>query len=141
MTGKNINYIIDASVAVKWFSEEENRIKAVKILNNLEKRKWVLLAPELLIYEITNALYKGKKLKSKDIKLAINNLFNIGIDYYQLDKVLVYQAVEFMVNYNITFYDSVYGALAFQYNAPLISANPKHHQKIKEIKVIDIAKL
>lgn len=138
---KAVNFVIDASIVVKWFSEEENRFKALKILKNLEKEKYALLAPEILIYEVANALYKGKHLENKDIKSAMDSILDIEIDYYQLDKVLIYQAVDFMVNYNITFYDAVYGALSLLHNAPLISANSKHHKKIKEIKVIDIAKI
>lgn len=138
---KTVNFVVDASVAVKWFSEEENRSKALKILKNLEKGKYALLAPELLMHEVANALYKGKHLENKDIKFAMDSILDIEIDYYQLDKILIYQAVDFMTSYNITFYDAVYGALSLLYNAPLISANPKHHKKIKEIKVIDIAKI
>lgn len=138
---KIINFVVDASVVVKWFSDEENRSNALKILKNLEKEKCSLLAPELLVYEVTNALYKGKHMESKDIKFAIESILDIELDYYYLDKELVNQAIDFMVNYNITFYDAVYGALSFLHNAPLISANPKHHKKIKEIKVVDIANL
>lgn len=135
-----INYVIDASVGVKWFSLEENRLQALKILNDLEKGKCKLFAPELLLYEVINALWKGKRLGVEDLKIATNDLLEIGIRFCPISQFLAYQAIEFMVKYDLTFYDAVYGALAFFNNAPLISANPKHHKKIKEIKVIPIEK-
>ena len=140
MTARNANFVIDASVAVKWFSQEAHRLKAIKILKKLEHDQYHLIAPELLLYEVTNALWKGKRLNSEDIKSVVNDILNMGIEYYQLDKFLSFQAIDFMIKYDLTFYDAVYGALAFSVNIPLISANPKHHKKIKEIKVIDIAK-
>ena len=135
------SFVIDASVAVKWFSLEPGRRQAIKILKKLEKGKWELLAPEILLYEVVNALWKGKRLEIKDIKKAIDDLSEIGIQLQQLNKFLAHQAIEFMVKYNLTFYDAVYGALAFLSNIPLISANPKHHKKIKEIKVLALDKV
>lgn len=141
MIVKTISFVIDASVAVKWFSLEPHRRQAIKVLQGLERKKYEVTAPELLLYEIINALWKGKKLEIQSIKKAINDLSETEIRLQQLDKFLAYQAAEFMVKYNLTFYDAVYGALAFLLKIPLISANPKHHQKIKEIKVMALNKI
>lgn len=40
----------------------------------------------------------------------------------------------------ITFYDAAYLALAAFMDAPLISANPKHHKKMNGVAVIPLEK-
>lgn len=49
-----MSLIVDASVAVKWFSEEEQSDLAETLLASME----LLIAPDLVIAEIGNALWK-----------------------------------------------------------------------------------
>ena len=51
-------YVIDASVVIKWFSEsnEDDLIKAELLRNDYLDRKIYLIAPDILISEISNAL-------------------------------------------------------------------------------------
>ncbi|WP_349371099.1 type II toxin-antitoxin system VapC family toxin [Salinarimonas sp.] len=50
-----MSLIVDASVAVKWFVEEEGSEAAQRIL---DEPAAVLLAPDLLLVEVGNALWK-----------------------------------------------------------------------------------
>lgn len=129
-------YIVDASVVIKWYSEEKDTIKAEDILFNLKKGIIQVFAPSLLVYEVGNALYKGKKFKEERVLIAIETLFDSGIEFFPIDEVLAISTTHFMIRYNITFYDAAYVALASVLNIPLMSADEKDHKKIKEITAI-----
>lgn len=49
-----MNFVVDASVAVKWFVEEELRAEA----RELVRRDEDLYAPALILVEVSNALWK-----------------------------------------------------------------------------------
>lgn len=129
-------YVVDASVVIKWYSEEKDSIKAEGMLFDLKKGIIQVFAPSLLIYEVGNALYKGKKFEEERVLLAMETLFDSGIEFFPIDEALAISTAHFMVRHNITFYDAAYVALASVLNIPLISADEKGHKKIKEITAI-----
>lgn len=141
-TGSAINvpekFVVDASVAVKWFFYEEERAKALALLMNVEQGKAVGYAPSILPYEVGNALWKGKKMDIKRMIEAMETLMRAQLVFVALEERLVKLAIQFMVQYNLTFYDASYGALAYSLGVPLMSANPKDHKKIQEIEVIEL---
>jgi predicted nucleic acid-binding protein len=51
-------YVLDTSVAVKWFADEggAEQAKAVQLFEAFERGQCELRAPELLFFEIANAL-------------------------------------------------------------------------------------
>lgn len=133
--------VIDASVAVKWFSKEIYQRQAESVLKRAYQNKLSLFAPELLIYEVGNALWKGKQLDEERIGAALNSLYYLPLDFSYLSQSLIKAVVLLMVKYNLTFYDAVYAGLAYEISCPLLTSNPKDFQKISEIKTIDLAKL
>jgi len=134
-------FVIDASITVKWFHKEVYTQKAESILSGVRKGAFNIYAPELLIYEVGNALGKGKKFSEIAILTALEALFESGLIILPLDLILSRITVRFMCRYGVTFYDGLYGALAFSLNVPLITADPKDHKKIKEVEIIELAKL
>lgn len=137
-SGINKVFVIDASVAVKWFYQEIESDIADGLLRTLEQEHIQVYAPSLLGYEVGNALGKGKRMIGSAVDKALKTLFSSSIEFVELDERLSEIAVRFMVRYNLTFYDSVYAALAYGLGVPLISANPKDHSKIKDIRVIEL---
>ena len=63
-------FIIDASVVIKWFIEEEDSIKAILLKDEHIQGKTILIAPDLLIYEVANVLMISKIFITADEKLA-----------------------------------------------------------------------
>ncbi|MBI2588306.1 type II toxin-antitoxin system VapC family toxin [Candidatus Berkelbacteria bacterium] len=133
--------VIDASVAIKWFSSEIDQDKAVLVLERVYQNKLTLAAPNLLIYEIGNALWKGKKLDEKRILAALDSLYFPSFNLAPLDIGSIKLAISFMTRYDITFYDAAYAGLAYEMGCPLLTANPKHFQKISEIVVIELKEI
>lgn len=138
-TGRHIecipNYVIDASVAVKWFCEEPGREAALAISRNAKLGRIGLYAPDLLLYEVGNVLWKGKKFNADQLQRALFSLLQTNIEFFALERDVIEVAALFTATYDITFYDASYAALAYKFGIPLISANPKDHQKIREITV------
>jgi len=54
-------YILDTSVVVKWFSQEEGTDEAESWLKLLEKQEAEIYLPALVKYELANALFKRQK--------------------------------------------------------------------------------
>lgn len=134
------SFVIDASVAVKWFSQEIGSVVARDILKSAEMGKTRLFAPDILLYEVGNALWKGKKIEGAKIKKTLLFLRNSVLEFFPLDEAQIEWGVTFMEKYNLTFYDAAYAALSYEWNAPLISANPKDHEKIQEVRTIQLVK-
>lgn len=130
--------VLDASVVVKWFSQENGSAAAEKMLQRLYSDTLFAFAPPLLIYEVSNALWKGKQLENKKLIAALDLLLHLPIGYIPNDEEWMRTSVALMTTYNLTFYDAAYAGLAFSLDVPLITANPKDHNKIKEIDVLTL---
>lgn len=134
-------YVVDASVAIKWFADEENSEIARSLLRSAELETIRIFAPDILLYEIGNALGKGKHFGRQDIIDALEVLLDSSVEVRNLDRLLIAQSASFMERYSLTFYDAAYAALAHTLGIPLISENQKDHGKIKEIEVKNLASL
>jgi len=129
--------VLDASVAVKWFSQEEGTARAEEFLSRAFSGSMEIYAPDLLVYEIANALFKGKRLNQEKISAALEMVYNSPLQLFPPDKLMVVAGVRFMVKYNLTFYDASYAALAHVLQVPLVSANAKDHKKVPEIEILE----
>lgn len=56
----------DSSVVIKWFSDEDATDKALAIREGYINGKIEIVVPDLLLYEIANALRYNKSLETKE---------------------------------------------------------------------------
>lgn len=133
-----VNYVIDASIAVKWFSQEQGRNKALRLLEKAQDGTAVLYAPDLLLYEVGNALWKGKQMSDYEINEALALLLRLGIEFIRLDSSMIGRTTKVMTAHDLTFYDAVYVALTVAVSGILATANPKDHAKINDITILKI---
>jgi predicted nucleic acid-binding protein len=128
-------YIIDASVVFKWYykKDEEDIIQAQIIYALLKTEIYLLLAPELIIYEILNICRLKKEIDLEKISSIISELHNALI-MVSIEKDLLTKAFEYSRKLNISFYDSMYITLSEKYDAPLITADKKLIEACKETK-------
>jgi predicted nucleic acid-binding protein len=129
---------MDASVGVKWFVEESGTAKAVELLDGILSGNVVVYAPELLLYEVGNVLYKSKHFNEIEIAEGLELLDSCGLRLEQLNMPLIQSTIDFMAQYKMTFYDASYVALAYSMHIPLLSADVKGHKKIKEVETIEL---
>ena len=128
-------FIIDASVCVKWFSgDKEKDIEKADLLKNQHLNKEVLLvAPDLLIFEITNALSFNPSFDFDKTSRAIDSLFLMEIKFFKTNHDLVLESIKIRFEKNITIYDAVYIAVAKKLNSQLITADRKLFEVTKGI--------
>ena len=119
-------YMVDASVVFKWYykQKEEDIIQAEIIYALLKTKIYLLLAPELLIYEIMNIFRLKQEISIEKVNSIISELYETLI-FISLEKELVEKAFKYSRELDISFYDSIYVALSEKYDLFLVSADRK----------------
>lgn len=125
--------VLDASAILKWFTQEEERDKAIKIREKFLKGEIEIAVPDLILYEVGNALRFNPNFKSEDVKKAIESILEMEIDIIIPLPDTLKKAIELSYLKNITFYDAFYVALASDLEFDFITADEKLHEKIKDL--------
>jgi len=138
----NTSYVVDASVAVKWFSQtgEDDIEKALRLQELYLLRECALTAPDLIIYELANALRYNPNFDQKDTELALLSLHKMGMELVVPSETLLKKAVEFAYQKNIIVYDAIYVALALERRCLLITADTKSYKKIQDFSQVILLK-
>lgn len=124
--------ILDANVIAKWFIEEENTERALEIRDKFVGGKLTIIEPTLLLYELGNVFWKHPAKSSEDVELDFKALFNLGIEFFDVLKPAVLGTIHKTArNFDITFYDATYVALATELDCKLITADERLHTKVK----------
>ena len=116
--------IVDASVAVKWFLNEENSDKASKIKDEHISGKIVIIVPDLFFLEVINTL-RYKKLNPKKILYTNKSLWEFQLSIHKIDYFLMEKIIDIAIKNNISVYDAVYVAISQLYGVPLVTADKK----------------
>ncbi len=118
-------FIFDASVAVKWFFDEEEDEKARRFLRLLRQKEIEIVVPELFYCEFASACWKkvSKNLVSFEYaSQALDDIAALPLKRYP-DYELFDVAFGNAIQYGISAYDGFYVALAEIYVAPLVTAD------------------
>ena len=134
------DFVVDASVIVKLLNQDREpyTAEAVDILEKAINGSMRLCTSDLAVHEVCNALIKGKGLKGRTLKQAIESFFVLPIGRIMTDLHLAAIATTISEEYNVTFYDAIYMAVAFDLGIPLITANPKHQRPLPQVNVISL---
>lgn len=131
--------VLDTSVILKWYLDEEDSDKALyfrsEYLNNLID----ITVPDLILYEVSNALKYNRDYIINDIKLVIESLFLSKINIVSPTVELISLAIEYANYFDVSIYDSTYLALSSLLDFQFITADEKFYKKIivknKNIKI------
>jgi len=115
----------DTSVIVKWFTKEEDRDKAIKIREKFVNGEIEIAAPDLIIYELSNALRFNPAFNQEDVKEAIQSILDLDFEIITPLQTTTDKAIELAFEYNITIYDAFYVALADELDYAIITADKK----------------
>jgi predicted nucleic acid-binding protein len=113
--------IVDASVALKWFIEEEGSSEAVELIATGHPR----LAPDLVIPEVLNAAWKALT-RGFMVREQYDALARLLPDLFQEivpTRRLAPRAAALARELNHPAYDCFYLALAEEQNLPLVTAD------------------
>ena len=125
--------VLDASVIVKWFTQEEGKEKAVRIRNDFINNKIEIAVPDLIIYELSNALRFNPKFNQEDVKDAIESISTLDIDIIVPLQNTIDKSITLSFEHNITIYDAFYVALASELGFDLVTADEKLYNKLKSL--------
>lgn len=121
-------YVIDASVAIKLFVDEEHSDLARELLQGLAADEPdEFYAPSLLYPECANVLWKYVHRYGYDSHVARSNLddlLDLAFRIVTTDD-LTASAFDLALTYGITIYDACYVALAQATDFPLVTADKK----------------
>ena len=121
--------VIDASVTVKWVVEEAGTPEAVIL-----RQKAKLIAPELLVAECANILWKKVKrdeLLKEEALLAARLLQGAEIELLPT-RSLFEAATRMSIEIDHPAYDCLYLALAVETECPFVTADERFLRKLHE---------
>jgi predicted nucleic acid-binding protein len=127
------NYVVDTSVALKWYVQrgEPDVTKAFKLLEAYGRGQCTLRAPELLLWEVANALTIGHKLHPADLSEALAHLRGLDLDLKSVQWPTLQSAVDIATAADATVYDAYYLALALESNGVLVTADERFLRKAR----------
>jgi predicted nucleic acid-binding protein len=119
--------VIDASIAIKWVIEEEGTSQALTL-----RREARLLAPELLVAECANILWKKARrneLSREEALLAARLLQTAAIELVPTRSLLA-AATRIAIELDHPAYDCLYLALAIENDCPFVTADERFLRKL-----------
>lgn len=128
---KRITFVVDASVAVKWFQTEEKSREALRLLNLIQKGRIVVYLPQLFFVELVNVLTYKMPLSTLKVEAAIDTLFLLKCRTGVVSSDLLKESHWLSRQFGISVYDACYVSLAKNLNCKLITADCKLKEKVK----------
>jgi predicted nucleic acid-binding protein len=122
--------VIDASVVARWYVEEEWSDIALKVRSDYEKGLVDLIAPYLLIYEVSNSLRYSPDVNMNDVSDSIKSLLHMQLDFRHLTIEEVESLTMLAFKFNISMYDAVYLAIAQSLGISFLTGDSKLHKKV-----------
>ncbi len=125
-------FVVDASVAVKWYAKEEMRDRALRLRDDFASELIELDAPSLILYEVGNALRHHPGSTSTYCAEAVRQLRNLGLGIHEFGDDLVEMAANLSFQEKLTFYDAAYLALANSLEAKLLTADEELRKQLSK---------
>ena len=114
-------FVIDASVAVKWFFAEVHEASALKVFRGRHD----LLVPDVFFAEVSHALTKRMQRRETTMAVATAALETLGGKIFQIHPAhaIAPLALELAARFQRSFYDSLYLAVALLRHCHLVTAD------------------
>lgn len=124
--------IVDASIIYEWLTEEDNdpNPPAIRLLRQFLDRKENVLIPDIVLYELANALSTKTNLTFKEIQDAWNLFERLNLNVISPSLKFIRKSIKFSREYHVTVYDASYVVLALEKKCILLTADSKFAKKI-----------
>jgi predicted nucleic acid-binding protein len=123
-------FVIDASVAMKWLSLFENEPLVNQARQYLDRRtagEIALVVPDLFWAEVSSVLWKAARkgmCRPDEASMALSTLQEQELAAVP-SRILVESALNIALKYGPSLYDCLYVALALRSNTELVTADEK----------------
>lgn len=123
-------WILDASVALKWFIEEERHPHADAVLQRIVERPGQFVVPELFAFEVFAVLQRVHPSGQKVFEEGLLPLLQGGLLREPMTEKLARSAERF-VRLGLTGYDACYAGLARHLKGTWLTFDGKAHTAIR----------
>jgi len=127
-------WIIDASIAVRWFIEEEAHTHAEDVLEKVIDRPGRFAVPELFAFEVFSVLHRLHPNGLEAFRKGILPLLQGGIFRQPMTESLAVKANTF-INLGLTGYEACYAALAMDLKGIWLTFDAQAHSLIRKKKI------
>lgn len=124
--------MVDASVIVKWYIEEDDSDKADSIRTGFVMKEIELLCPYLLPFEVLNALKFSGLFTKNDLKKAGESLEHYPFTYRAISGEHQAKMLDLAMDHEFSIYDAAYIALAMREKVKLLTADDKMKRKLPD---------
>ena len=137
MAGETL-VVADASVVVKWFVEEEHSDAALRLRDDYVDRALDIASPDLLPYEILNALRYNPAIGEKQLRDIATALEKYSLWLHSMAGELAATAIENSLTHGISVHDSAYLSLGIIRDAVVYTADQRlidktGHERMRHI--------
>lgn len=130
-----MEHVVDASVAAKWFLPEPHKDKAERLLREFLDQTVELIAPDLIVSEVGNTLWKRhvliRDISAQQATDGFSYFLAIGIPLLQPSAKVAATALDIAIQERHRIYDTLYVALAAERGCDFITADEKLVNKLK----------
>jgi len=127
-------WVVDASVAVRWFLKDEAHPNADKVLRGLIDHPELFTVPELFCFEVYAVLCRMHPSGHRIFVNGMIPVLNGGIFRQPMSEKLAKEATRF-VKKGLTGYDACYAALAHEIEGTWLTFDEKAHKCLAREKV------
>lgn len=131
-----IRIVVDTSVLIKWFKtrDEELLDEAHSLLAEVEARAVEVHVPALLLYEIGSILLLKTHLDSAALETAFENLAALPFKVAPPIQLLLARAADLGRQFDLTFYDASFLALAVELECLCITADRRFFDRARKLR-------
>ena len=126
-------YVLDASVAAKWFVRHAERDVdlAIRLRDGHRAGRFELVIPEFGLLEVLNAVRYAPRAAEPDGATAVDLLEALNLRTEPLTRKMLRKTNAIAWAYGVAIYDAAYVALAEDLGLPLITADEAMLKKMK----------
>jgi len=128
--------VVDASVVVKWFIEEEYSREARLLRDAYAGGVLDIAVPSLLYYEVLNALKYSGAFGEEELKEVAEVLSDFQFNSYDMTGSLAEKTIEYSMRKGLTVYDASYVALADVLDTTLYTADEELIRKTRNPRLV-----
>ena len=121
-------FVLDCSVAVAWFFEDEFSEYSERVRQALLNKGVVAVTPSIWPAEVSNVLFQAerrKRINAEQVNQAVRVLSQLPIDVDYLPLGSMGHVLRLCRTHTLTSYDALYLELALRGNMPLASEDKK----------------
>lgn len=123
--------VLDASVALKWFIDEDQSSKARRLVKLIKQGRVTIYVPPIFPFEVANILSLKENISPESLFASIGFLYSLNIRPGINSEEFLEKSVMVSRDFKITVYDASYIALAQDLKINFLTADKKLKDKVK----------